>query len=288
MKLRLSMLVAAALLFVTSAVSAGPTRFTVKVQGTGPDIILVPGLASPATIWDSTVAQLRDHYRVHVIQVSGFAGAPKAVEAEGPVVAPLVEELATYIKDEKLQVSAIIGHSLGGEAAVMLAARHPGAVDRIMVVDALPFYALLMNPTATVERARPMAEAAQAQMRSQSSEQFALAQEASLRRMIKDEAARAVVVPQAARSDPGVVARAVYELMTTDLRSELANVRAPLTIVYAYDRAYGAPPESIDQLYKSAWSGAGEVRFKRVDDSFHFIMLDQPEAFAAAVAEFLK
>lgn len=288
MKLRLSMLAAAVLLFASSAASAGPTRFTAEVEGTGPDVILIPGLASPAMIWNSTVAQLRDHYRVHVIQVSGFAGAPEADDSEGPVVAPLVEELAAYIEDEKLEVSAVIGHSLGGEAAVMLASRHPEAVDRIMVVDALPFYPLSMNPTATVEWVRPMAEAAQAQMLSQTSEQFALAQEASLRRMIKDEAARAVVLPQAARSDPGTVTRAVYELMTTDLRSELPNVRAPLTIVYAYDSAYGVPSETIDQLFTSAWSGAGDVRFKRIDDSFHFIMLDQPDAFAAAVAEFLK
>jgi pimeloyl-ACP methyl ester carboxylesterase len=288
MRLRLSIVAAAVLMCASSAAGAGPTRFIAEVEGTGPDVILIPGLASPAGVWDSTVAQLRDDYRVHVIQVSGFAGAPAADKSEGPVVAPLVEKLAAYIEDEKLEVSAVIGHSLGGAAAVMLASRHPGAVDRIMAVDALPFYALSMNPRATVEWMRPIAEAARAQMLSQTPEQFALAQEVSLRRMIKDEAARTAVFSQAVRSDAGTFAHAVYELMTTDLRSELSKVRAPLTIVYAYDEAYGVPAENIDQLFTSAWAGARDVRFRRIDGSFHFIMLDQPEGFAAAVAEFLK
>ena len=287
MKLCLSLLAAAAALFA-SAAQASPTRFTAQVDGSGPDIVLIPGLASPATVWDATVEQLRDDYRVHVIHVAGFAAAPAASGAEGAVVAPLVEELAAYIAEERLEVAAVIGHSLGGEAAAMLAVRHPRAAKRIMVVDAMPFYPLLNNPAATVGSVRPMADNARAQMAAQTREQFALGQEAALTRMIKDDAARAAVLPLAARSDPGTVARAVHELMTTDLRGELARLSAPLTVVYAYDRAYGVLPEVIDRLFASAWSGAEGARFRRIDDSFHFVMLDQPEAFAAAIAEFLE
>jgi len=76
--------------------SAAAPRFTVEVTGQGPDVILIPGLASSAAVWDDTVKQLKGRYRLHVIQVAGFAGAPAGANAEGPVVQPTVDALDGY------------------------------------------------------------------------------------------------------------------------------------------------------------------------------------------------
>jgi pimeloyl-ACP methyl ester carboxylesterase len=62
----------------------------------------------------------------------------------------------------KIEKPAIVGHSLGGLLALMIAAKAPDAVGKVMVVDALPFYALLFNPAATVEMTKPFAEQAKA------------------------------------------------------------------------------------------------------------------------------
>ncbi|HEV2745890.1 MAG TPA: alpha/beta hydrolase, partial [Allosphingosinicella sp.] len=35
-----------------------PIRFSVVVRGTGPDVILIPGLASARAVWNSTAAAL--------------------------------------------------------------------------------------------------------------------------------------------------------------------------------------------------------------------------------------
>ena len=59
---RRKVLGAGALLAVTAI--AGPTlaadaaRFTVKVRGKGPDVILIPGLSSSPEIWESTAQAL--------------------------------------------------------------------------------------------------------------------------------------------------------------------------------------------------------------------------------------
>ena len=84
------------------------------------------------------------------------------------------------------------------------------------------------------------------------------------------------------------MARAMYELMTTDLRPELAAIRAPVTVLYAYDPAYGVPAEAIDGVFRGAYAGLPMAQLSRVDESFHFIMIDQPERFAAAVDTFLQ
>lgn len=59
-------------------------------------------------------------------------------------------------------------------------------------------------------------------------------------------------------------------------------------MIYAYDPIYGVPAGAIDGLFRSAYSGLAGTDFKRIDGSFHFVMLDQPEPFAAAVEAFLK
>src|SRR5215210_4068912 len=114
-----------------------PTRFSVMVQGSGPDVILIPGLTGSREVWKGTVAAVPG-YRYHLVQVAGFAGTPPRGNAQGNVVAPLAEEIARYIRSRGLRQPAIVGHSMGGTVAMMVAARHPSLAGKVMVVDMLP------------------------------------------------------------------------------------------------------------------------------------------------------
>ena len=48
------------------------------------------------------------------------------------------------------------------------------------------------------------------------------------------------------------------------------------------------PKERADTLYRGEYAKAPNVTFVNVADSGHFIMLDQPEAFSAALTAFLR
>jgi len=267
--------------------SAAAPRFTVTVTGQGPDVILIPGLASSAAVWNGTVEQLRGRYRLHVIQVAGFAGAPAGANAEGPVVQPTVDALDGYIRSAKLKSPAVIGHSMGGLMGLMLARQHPEDVGRLMVVDSLPFYATVFSPAATVETVEPQAAAMRDRTVAATPEAWAAMETGMMARLVKSPAGLAPATAAAVASDRSVVGRALYDDLTTDLRGELAAIKTPTTMLYPWDPAT-APQATFDQLYTSAYASMTQAKVKRIDGSYHFIMLDQPAAFAAEVETFLK
>jgi pimeloyl-ACP methyl ester carboxylesterase len=263
-----------------------PTRFSVEVTGQGPDVILIPGLASSRDVWDATVAQLSATHRVHAVQLAGFAGEPAGAAGEGEVVHPFVHDLHRYIEANHIEHPAIIGHSLGGLSSLILASHHPESVGRVMVVDALPFFSVLIDPNATAHTIEPIAAAARERMLAMNAEEFAAGQMLTMNRLIRTEAPRPAAVQWSLASDRSVMARAMYEVMTTDMRGDLPSIRTPVTIVYANDPAI-APEAAIAGLY-GVYAALPNHRLVRVDQSYHFVQLDQPAAFASAVEEFLR
>lgn len=264
---------------------AATTRFSVKVTGAGPDVILIPGLLSSGEVWDATAERLSKTRRVHVVTVAGFAGTAVGGNGEGEVIGPLVEEIAAYIRGEGLKETAVIGHSLGGLTGNLLAGRHPDLVWRLMVVDSLPLYWLFMGPAATVEMFRGQAAMARDQILAQSAEAFAAGQRQQVVMMTKGAADQERIVRWAVASDRSVAARALYDATTIDARPVLPSIRARTTVLYACDPP--TPPAALDAVYAGAYAGVAGRRLVRIDGSRHFIMYDQPERFAREVEAFL-
>ncbi|HEY5712090.1 MAG TPA: alpha/beta hydrolase [Allosphingosinicella sp.] len=263
-----------------------PTRFSVVVEGSGPDVIMIPGLTSNRRVWDQAVASLGGRYRVHRLQIAGFGGEPARGNAEGPVLGPVVEELHAYIAANRLERVSVVGHSIGGLMALMLAQRHPEDVGKAMIVDALPFFGALFGPQATAETVAPQAAAFRDGIAGMSDEAFRAQQTATIASLAMTESARPALVADSLASDRGMVARAVYEDMTTDMRPALTSLGTPLTVVYAVNPH--ATEATYGVLMRSGYSGAIRVRFEPVEPSYHFIMLDQAERFAGLLGAFLS
>lgn len=261
---------------------------SVQTQGSGKDVILIPGLASSRGIWTDLASGLQLNHRVHILELAGFASTPAISHRDGKIIAPVVDAIAEYIRTQHIKAPAIIGHSLGGEIALMLGAQHPDLVGRLMIVDALPFYMLMIDPAATSESASQRAIATRDWILAQSPEEFVAFQKTSIARLAKTEVVRPALLAAGLSSDRRTLADAVYELMITDLRPELDRIRAPIEIVYAYDALFGVPASSVDEMYRRAYTNASDIHFTRIDDSFHFIMLDRPERFSSAVQSFLN
>ncbi|ESQ84983.1 alpha/beta fold hydrolase [Asticcacaulis benevestitus] len=265
---------------------AASARFSVSVTGSGPDIILIPGLASSAAVWDGTVAHLKDHYRLHVLNLAGFAGEPAGANATGEVLAPSVAALDAYIKANHLQKPVVIGHSLGGLMTLMLAKAHPEDAGKLVIVDALPYVGVIFNPAATVDMLKPTATALRDGMISTPAEVFKSQQSQTAQSLVASTADQARVLDWSMTSDRRVLAQSFYDDLMIDLRPDLAAIATPATLLYPVSAGQNA--EATDAIYRSNYAAKPAMTFIRIDNSRHFIMLDQPEAFYQALDGALK
>ncbi|WP_205412180.1 alpha/beta fold hydrolase [Sphingomonas crusticola] len=266
----------------------GSDRITVSVTGKGPDIILIPGLAGSAHVWDAAVSHLAPTHRVHVVQVAGFGGTPAGGNASGPVLEPTVAAIHAYIAANHLQGAAVIGHSLGGLMAMKLAIDHPGDASRIMIVDSLPFIGMMFGPQANVAMVAPQAAALRDQIIAGTQQAYAAAEPQQMARLIKSHNAEAdAAIAAASASDYKVVAAALYDDMTTDVRPDLPKITVPVTILYPWDPTSGMPQQMFDTLYTGAFAPLPRGKAERIEGSYHFIMIDQPAIFLQKVDTFL-
>lgn len=262
-------------------------RLSVEVAGQGPDVILIPGLASSREVWRAEAERLKATHRVHLVQLAGFAGEPWR-HGDGAFLQPMIDELARYVAQHTDGRPAVIGHSMGALTGLMLAQQHPDRVDRLLSVDSLPFYGALFGPTATVETVRPAAERMRAAILASSDADFLAEQRRTASGMARNAADQERVVEWSLATDRNALASAMNDVMTTDMGPLLAGMSTPVTAVYASDADGGAPAAMADALWASQYARLPGVRLIRIDGARHFVMLDQPAAFAAAVDDFLK
>lgn len=284
---------AVAAVLVLSACATTPDRefvsdrISVVARGSGPDVILIPGLTGHLKeAWGGILETLDDRYRLHLVQVNGFAGVPPGGNAGGPVSAPVAEEIARYIREAGLARPAVIGHSMGGTIGMMLAARHPDAVGRLMVVDMVPSMGVFFGPAGeTPEGLRGIADQARAQILEAPPGTGFIAQ--LFEGMTLDPEREGVLMRLARESDRGTVADAFHELVVTDMRPELSHVTAPVTVLYVQPPNAPVSPDQFDASMAGLYANAANARLVKIDNSRHFIQWDQPARFIAEIDTFM-
>jgi pimeloyl-[acyl-carrier protein] methyl ester esterase len=269
---------------VVAAPAFASDRLSVEVLGAGPDVVLIPGFASSREVWRAEARRLSAKHRVHMIQLAGFAGDPWA-HGDGPLLMPAVHEVARYAAT--LDRPAIIGHSMGGLTALLVAQAHPEVVSRVMTVDSLPYFGAMFGPHGTPEAVAAAAAQMAQVLKTSEPDAFRTAQAQTAEGMMRNTDMREAFVDWSMTSDRQALAQGITDVMTTDARPGLAAMTTPVWAPYASDANGGAPAAMADAMWTGEYAALPGVRLIRIDDSRHFIMLDQPERFAATVDEFL-
>jgi pimeloyl-ACP methyl ester carboxylesterase len=261
-------------------------HISIVTMGSGSPVILIPGLSSPRAVYDGVANELAKGHQVHVVQVNGFDGGDPGANLAPGILDGIVADLDGYIAKNKLQEAAVVGHSMGGLVALMLAKAHPVDVSKLMIVDSLPYIGDIFVPGAAVAQIEPQAKAMRdQQVASYGKPASEAVATATANRLALKPGSRALAAAWFKTADPRVSGQAMYEDMTTDLRPDMAKIATPITLVYPYSDAL--PKERADAFYRAAYAKAPDVSFVAVGDSAHFVMLDQPETFMKEVQAFL-
>src|ERR1051325_2323515 len=252
-----------------------PTSFTVKVTGTGRPVIFIPGLACDGSIWDGTVAHLGGKVQAHVVSLAGCAGNP-------PIGKPLVptarEEIIEYVRQNHLDHPILVGHSLGAFLAYWIAATAPDVIGGAIPVDGAPFFPALFDPTATPDKVRPDVETMAAGFAALPPDAFATRMSQFLGQMISKPEDKQRIGALAGKSDPKTVADAIAFFFTPDLRPDLGKIKVPVVLIIG-DMKGQLPRDTLVSTWNGLTAAIPRHELVVIDDSRHFVMLDQPEAF---------
>ncbi len=103
--------------------------------GEGPPVVLLHGLFGAARNWGTMQRALAPHFRTIALDMRNHGASP---HAPGMRYADLAADvLETLIQLDALP-AAVIGHSMGGKAAMVAALTQPDAVGRLLVSDIAP------------------------------------------------------------------------------------------------------------------------------------------------------
>ncbi|AVR96019.1 alpha/beta fold hydrolase [Pseudoduganella armeniaca] len=275
----------AAALAVSLSVHAA-SAFKAEVTGKGQPVILIPGLASSGEVWNDTVKHLCGPRQCHVLTLAGFAGQPAI---DGPLLSQVEQELSTYIAANQLDKPIIVGHSLGGFLGLKFAIDHPDQLSRLVVVDSLPALGAAQAPDITPEQLRAMAAGARERMLAQDEASRAQSQRLTVASMVTKPEQAERIIEWGKRSDRTAVANAMAELLATDLRQDVARIKAP-TLVLGTWIAYKqfAPREAIERNFAMQYARLPGVRIEMAESARHFIMVDDPAWMYDRIDRFLN
>lgn len=259
-------------LFFASCVNTfGQTNtnaFEVTKSGQGTkSIIFIPGFACSGEVWNETKTKFENNYTCYTLTMAGFAG----VESQSNSSFKNWEiSIANFIKDNNIEKPIIIGHSMGGGLAMGLASDYPNLVDKIVVVDALPCLAALMNPAfKTVEK--PDCSAMVSQITSATNEQFYQMQKRSIHRLVADTSKHELIVSWSVKSDRKTFAEMYCDFSNTDLREKIKNIKCP-TLILLEEYFKNVNP-AIEEQFK--YLENGNIQYS--NKGLHFIMYDDKE-----------
>ena len=272
----------------TAQDAARHPAFQVKATGEGRAILMIPGLASSGTTWDSTVEHLSAHYRCIELTLAGFAGVPAI---EGPLLTEARDQIAEYIRENHLNRPVIMGHSLGGSIALDLAAHDPDLVGPVIIVDSLPFFAGAWFNAKTLQAAQPTIEQMRKGMEGMTHDQWVAMTRtgASTNGYATSAKNQKTLIEWGLASDQKTVTDALIELVNMDLRPEVSKIETPVLVLGTWVglQSYGVTKDSATAEFKAQYAGVKDFEFAMADKARHFVMWDDPAWFNTQVDGFL-
>ncbi len=224
-----------------------------RVAGDGQPVVFLHGLWNSSAAWKRSLDLFSPRYRLYAPDIPGHGQSPARLPWRMREVAAL---LAAWMRSLALPPAAIVGHSMGGALAMLLAAAEPQLVARLALVN-----------TVGLPMQRPL-------LRALTRAGLGLTNRQSARYLSRYGDARLL--------QSLAIWQATDEVLACDLRPDLRAIRCPTLIIWGL-RDPLLPPQSAVALQRSI-QGAELVLLPNVR---HHPSRQAPDTFHAILADFL-
>lgn len=255
------------------------SAISVVKSGKGNPIIFLPGFTTPGSVWNETVKHLDAPWEVHIVSYAGFNGLAAIDTPWYPVVK---NQLAAYIKNEKLKNVILIGHSMGGNLAIDLAAEFPGEVVGLILVESLPCMREIMMPGVPATFLQYNSPYNQ-KLLAMPDEDFKKMATAMAQNMTNSIPKVEVIANWSIIADRKTYVYGYTDLLKLDLREKLSGINIPTLIL----GASFPNKEIVFSNYQKQYANLKNKEILMAEGSKHFIMFDQPEWLYSQVNKYL-
>lgn len=106
-----------------------------KLGESGTPIVILHGLYGASDNWISIGKQLSLSHQVYLLDLRNHGNSP---HNNSHKYSDLVADLSEFIQKNEIQKPILIGHSMGGKTAMLLALQYPSLISKLIVIDIAP------------------------------------------------------------------------------------------------------------------------------------------------------
>lgn len=269
-------------------VTVGPARLRYITLGQGPALVLLHTLRTQLDMFQRVVPALGQRFRVYALDYPGHGYSDIPRTAYSPEL--FVSTVAGFLEALEIEDAVLVGESIGGSIALLLAARHHPSVRRVVAVNPYDY-----DGGRGIRRSSAIANLL-----------FALNDVpilgATFTRLRQYPIVKRILEGGVYRPDsmPAALAREMYDVGNRPghyrafmslvrhragwerARSEYQSIDLPVLLVYG-DHDWSRVPER--EADRQAIPGA---ELRTVKDAGHFLALDAPDDLVRAVQDFTK
>lgn len=252
-------------------------------EGEGPAVVCVHGWPTDSGLWRAQLPALAERHRAIALDLPGFgqSGKPADVRYTTDFQA---HALAGFLDALGLDRVTLVCHDLGGMVALLFAVRHPERVERLVVLDTIPYpdASLMLAVFMLAGRLPGVGWALTTRRVFRSLFRLATLQTRAAAVEVADRYYAPFAGDAAART---VLRRTLLEPDISELReiaSKLDRLRMPTLILWAAKDAL--LPPAIGRRLHADLPGS---QFELVPDANHFLTEDRPDFVAERLVRFL-
>jgi 3-oxoadipate enol-lactonase len=250
-------------------------RTNYVVEGAGPWVTLVTGIANDLTMWDGQLTALGG-FRVLRYDLRGHGGSESTPGDYS--IGLLVEDLLGLLSRLKIEKTTLVGLGLGGAIAQVFAIEHPERVERLMPcccrARMVPDFAALWHKLRETVQQNGLETIVEPTVQRWFSEDFKAAHPEVL------EKVRKMIRGTTLEGYLGVTAA----FLGLDVEDRLGEIGSPTLYVSGAEDKLGGPPELMKGLSEKV-KGARHVS---VPGAAHIANIQNPEGFNRVLADFLR